>query len=939
MIDAVVVQETETQIVEVIAPGPQGPEGPTDWNKLTNKPTVFKADIANSTAKGVPYLDAGQVLRSSSGFVFDGEKLGVGTASPTAILHTKTAGGEGLRIQGTSSYAFIRFSDAADASTAFVGQNSTFDVFNQMNTAMRFGTNNFERMRIGANGNIGVGVSTPVGVGGSVGIHVNGPAASNPSLRLTNTDTGSTASDGSAIFVGNAASAGTGALNVYNYEAAPIALFTSATERMRIDANGNLGLGVVPSAWGAFKAIDINTVGGIAATASQVSVDLNTYYDGAGYRYKVNAVASRYQQISGAHNWFTSPSGTAGNAITFTQAMTLDASGNLGIGTTSPNNIIHAASGVGGIATQLKLQNTLTSATAGRGSAISFSGTGDTTFARIFAATSSASDSSGLLAFGTNSGTGMSERMRIDASGNVGIGTSAPGSKLEVSAGANSNGALKVSATGTVAGNFASMNFETGTAAWTVGTEASNGRFFIYSNAAAQDQLRLTGGANAGVELYAKGTGVISWYTAGSQERIRVDSAGLVGIGTSAPGYRVDVASGASSNALRLTTDAGVDVIALFKRGTTDVATVAGVFDGLNLKGHQVIRFDTGASERMRVDANGNLALGTSSASARLQVQGNTTPDVAFFQQSGTNSAIVTVNQSDAPGTNASARPVVSLRKGGTTMFNLSCDGGSSTQGLTYFESFGTASGQIFITNGSERMRLDASGNLGLGTSTPGVRLDVQGGAGVEAQVLSSGSVARVRVKDSAGNASISTTSGALLLETGSSERARFDNVGALLIGQTVKTSSERVLISYSSAGAVPRTLQLHNPNTTAGTGSLLAFSGLTNSGAQSDLVQLIGLAENATGNGALTVRVAAAGAANEVMRLTSAGVTLIGRSAQSSGGKLEVAGNIVANLPSTAPTLGTNSDMSFQLVSDTQLKILVRGSDGVTRSNTLTLA
>jgi hypothetical protein len=48
--------------------------------------------------------------------------------------------------------------------------------------------------------------------------------------------------------------------------------------------------------------------------------------------------ATRFDATSGgAFRWFNAPSGTAGNAITFTQAMTLDASGNLGIGTTSPS--------------------------------------------------------------------------------------------------------------------------------------------------------------------------------------------------------------------------------------------------------------------------------------------------------------------------------------------------------------------------------------------------------------------------------------------------------------------------------------------------------------------------------------------------------------------------------------------------------------------------
>ena len=48
---------------------------------------------------------------------------------------------------------------------------------------------------------------------------------------------------------------------------------------------------------------------------------------------------------------------------------------------------------------------------------------------------------------------------------------------------------------------------------------------------------------------------------------------------------------------------------------------------------------------------------------------------------------------------------------------------------------------------------------------------------------------------------------------------------------------------------------------------------------------------------------------------------------------------NAIIKTQTVAPSLITNRDMSFQLVSNTQLKILVRGSDGVTRSTTLTLA
>jgi hypothetical protein len=58
------------------------------------------------------------------------------------------------------------------------------------------------------------------------------------------------------------------------------------------------------------------------------------------------------------------------------------------------------------------------------------------------------------------------------------------------------------------------------------------------------------------------------------------------------------------------------------------------------------------------------------------------------------------------------------------------------------------------------------------------------------------------------------------------------------------------------------------------------------------------------------------------------------------STGDLKItAGNFISNVSASAPSLSTNSTLSFQLVSDTSLKVLVRGTDGTTRSATLTLS
>jgi hypothetical protein len=71
---------------------------------------------------------------------------------------------------------------------------------------------------------------------------------------------------------------------------------------------------------------------GNAGSTTTTWFSSNSYQNGTNWIYKNSAAASYYAQLAGQHQWFNAPSGTAGNAITFTQAMTLDASGNLLVG-------------------------------------------------------------------------------------------------------------------------------------------------------------------------------------------------------------------------------------------------------------------------------------------------------------------------------------------------------------------------------------------------------------------------------------------------------------------------------------------------------------------------------------------------------------------------------------------------------------------------------
>jgi hypothetical protein len=119
-----------------------------------------------------------------------------------------------------------------------------------------------------------------------------------------------------------------------------IAFSEGGVETARFDASGNLGLGVTPSAWGSnARALEIGTgpSTSLAFNFSETNLSTNVYRINTGASlYKANGIAMMYSQSTGGHAWSVSPSGTAGNAISFTQAMTLDASGRLGVGTTNP---------------------------------------------------------------------------------------------------------------------------------------------------------------------------------------------------------------------------------------------------------------------------------------------------------------------------------------------------------------------------------------------------------------------------------------------------------------------------------------------------------------------------------------------------------------------------------------------------------------------------
>ena len=212
------------------------------------------------------------------------------------------------------------------------------------------------------------------------------------------------------------------------------------------DSSGNLGLGVTPSAWSSYKAFQVNGAY-MASTGVECELTANAYYN-AGWKYynASSTPATRYLQYNGSHAWSNAVAGTAGNAITFTQAMTLDASGNLGIGTSSPNALLEVYGG------DIKLRSTSN----GANGFLTFVNTSGVVASSIY-------NYNGLLS--------LNEQLIINNStGNVGIGTSSPSTKLDV------NGSITVPST-------AAVQFGTGFTNFISGNSSSQFMQFITNSA------------------------------------------------------------------------------------------------------------------------------------------------------------------------------------------------------------------------------------------------------------------------------------------------------------------------------------------------------------------------------------------------------------------------------------------------------------------------
>ena len=402
----------------------------------------------------------------------------------------------------------------------------------------------------------------------------------------------------------------------------------------------------------------------------------------------------------------------------------------------------------------------------------------------------SAAVSSGVAYVGTSStqaltlGIGYAESMRIDSSGNVGIGTSSPTQKLCVN-GASIFGSPQTFYVGDDGGSLGAFLNQTASLPMrfnTAGTEA------MRIDSSGNVGIGLSSGFTSKFNLYSSATNLLLSQLTGVAETYNPNASSskytYVAAGT-------QQLWGQTGNSLSNTANL-IDINVFTSAGATDVYFGAVAGTASNGPANFVIGRRTAATswaESLRIDTNGNVGIGTTAPLQPLQVTRTSNSDTVVARlenvpitASNTSSAYLAFNSNPGNGSNNT------LAAGG---IYGKFDGNSYTAARLTLCS--VSASDVFVDVLSIK-----NGNVGIGTTSPTVKLDINGpldpttGIGIRLAATTSGANSKIQYTDAATyNWTAGTTGNAFTISNGEypgtagTERMRLDTSGNLLVGTT----------------------------------------------------------------------------------------------------------------------------------------------------------
>lgn len=821
-----------------------------------------------------------------------------------ADFSTSFAGEAHVRIRNTTGNpVYTMYQNANTGTTAsdgfWVGINSggSAVISNQESAPLLLQTSGIERLRIDSSGNVGIGATSAAGFLTVRG----GTGAINTAFDTP------TAGDTRIEFKNNGTRAGylywdTNEVRHLSDGTRYQTFYTNGSERLRIDASGNVGIGTSTPA----------TFGKLAVSGGNIYLDTGYNYTAAtGGGYWASGYASPY-----ATGWYEN-SGAMLFRTSTVNRMTLDVGGNLGVGTTAPASKLHVK-GVSG--TQLTIDGSDTTTGAiGTGAQLEFRGHDGSSVASWtliggFKENATVGDRASFMSFYTRpSGGNMTERMRIDSSGVV--TQTSNNAEFRLTESGTYYGSIKVDSSGglTIGSDPSNVAANSRLIFGVDGSERmridSSGNVLIGSasanyTAAGRGLLELNGSTDTLIAFKKAGAskgylqclsddglqmasvsgpaGYLKFNT-NALERMRIDGAGNIGIGQATTTFnRLGVASsvGVTANGTKGTMGElfantaimGIRANSYYDTGATAIkATTTGYSPEIQLRtdnGAIVFNRSTSVtadttlvqSESMRIDSSGNVGIG-GSPTTKLDVISSAASDlISSVRNNGTTGASI-LSLSSGNGTTSSKYSYVRFLNSQTSPRDWRA-GTYGTDNFTIRDE----------TASSNRLAIDTNGNVGINMATAMTyKLEI-GASGVLALNDSTNTNKGTLQMTAGGLEMYATGSKYIAFGSNSIERVRIDSSGNLLVGATSAVSSERARIENTSAGGVPNTLRLTNAGTTAGTGANLSFVSYTNATVASTIASISGISSDTAGNGLLAFNTSGV----ERMRIDASGNVLV---------------------------------------------------------------